>query len=226
MNPAPRNASHVTVCLVLLLLVSAVAAGCGGDGATTATFETASSVNSESVEFKSLNRALKAAEKGDCEARPCNAGGVSVVAAPAGGTLKLRELDVDLLGSETTKSISDRFDTTKTADGTYVVLELKILNKTGNRVFVDGNFEQMYLYLGGKGYSEDFEVENYSLESSFVNQGHSTAAGATERGTIAFDVPSRLVPELEKSAILAVLNFSEEGEPETADQIGLLHISG
>jgi hypothetical protein len=210
------------VLLVLLACGLGLVAGCGNGSETTQVTVRTPDADSEPVEVKRFDQALETAETDDCEAKPCTEHGVNLVVAGGDSSLKLKELNATLLKTETTKSVSDRFGTTKTADGTYVILWLKTLIKLDYQTSFDGNFEQAYLYLNGQGYSEDFEVENYALESSFANKLYSSPVRAAVKGTIAFDVPSNLAPELKKSGSLILLNSSEEGQLETAKQIGII----
>jgi hypothetical protein len=209
--------------LVLVVGGLGLLSGCGSDSDTAeVTVPTAPNGKSVPVDVKRFDQALAAAESKNCEAKPCTAGGVRVLVGGPGDTLKLKDLNATLLEVETSKSISDRFETTKTADGTYVVLLLEIVSKLDYEWFFDGNQEQAYLYLGNRGYSEDFEVENYALETSFVNNRDPLSPGEVRKESIAFDVPSNLIPELKKSGNLILLNSSEEGRLKTAKELGVI----
>jgi hypothetical protein len=225
-STAARRAGNVVAGALLVLLVAGLGAiaGCGGgDDSTTYDFPvSAGNGKSKPVHFKKFELALKKADSGACDDKPCTVGGAELLVANTGETLKLKQLDVTLFGKETTKSVTNRFGTSRTADGVFVIFDLKVLNKTGHELFFDGNNEQIALYLAGKGFSEDFDLENFALDSSFVNEVSFIPVDGALRKTVAFDIPQDLVPELDESGNLALLNFNEEGHPETAKQIGII----
>jgi len=225
---ARRKPSLVLIVAMFLFTggLGVVIPGCGG-GTETSTIEAAPLTfeGSAEGEVRALGKKLEA---GACDGDPkgaCSLDGRKVAIA-GGGILRLRELNVTLRGTETASTLSDRFGTKESADGIFVVFELEVLNKTPYRQFFDGNLEQVYLYLDGEEYTEDFEAENYALETSFVNRANSVLPGRPAMGDVVFDVPPKALPDLDASGDLTILNFSDEGKAKTADQIGTIRLAG
>lgn len=152
----------------------------------------------------------------------CTEDGREYVVVNRDSTLRLHELNAKILDTETTTSVSDEFGTSKSANGIYVIFDLEVFNKTSSPLYFDSSQEQAFLYLGENEYTEDFEVENYSLDDSFVNTFEEIQPETSTTGSIAFDIPPKLVPDLERDGNLAILNFSDEGEGENVDQLGII----
>jgi hypothetical protein len=212
--------------MLLLCSLGGVVAGCGG-GTETATIEPAPLTfeGSAEGEVKTLGKALEAGACGSGTQSPCTLDGKKIVVVDRSDILSLRELSVTLRDVGTASSLSDRFGTTKSADGIYLIFELEVLNKTQGPQLFDGNLEQVYLYLGGDEHTEDFEAENYALESSFVNRANTVLPGKPAKGDFVFDVPRKLLPDLDESGNLTILNFSDEGKAKTATQIGVIRLA-
>lgn len=151
----------------------------------------------------------------------CIDDGKNYVVADMGSTLKLRELNAKLLGMETAKTITGEYGESKTANGVYVIFNLEITNKLSSPARFDSFQEQTALLLGENEYTEDFDVENYALDSSFLNLYDEIQPDTSQSGTVAFDVPKKLVPDLYKTGNLFILNFSDEGEEGEITQYGL-----
>lgn len=139
----------------------------------------------------------------------CAEDGVTYVVVNERHKLKLKELEVRLLGIQETGSVSSSYGETKTANGTYVLFTLEVTNRLHEPASFDANQEQTALYIDGNTYTEDFEAENYGLEDSFLEL-ESIQPQGTETGTIAFDVPDKVLSKLTKSGNLDIVNFSEE----------------
>ena len=122
------------------LIVSA-----GGDKVTTVTTvanneedeSTPENVNraSESSSAEGDDEELPSCEEAGIDVAPrhegtCNAEGQKAVVVNEESTLELKELKVDLLGVETTKSASSKYGETRSASGTYAIFTLEVTNKT------------------------------------------------------------------------------------------------
>ena len=222
--------------VVLLILAGFLGALiAGGDGATTTTttvLETVEAQSSSSGEAETVEEEPADEGSSDCDSLginrdvgkegTCTDGGVKLVVVDRESTLKLKELNLNLRNMETTPTASDEFGTTKSANGVYVIFDLEVFNKTNSPLYFDGSQEQTVLYLGDNEYTEDFEVENYALDDSFVSKFEEIQPETSTTGSIAFDVPQKLIPDLEKTANLAIFNFSDEGEGGTAEEIGII----
>lgn len=152
----------------------------------------------------------------------CEIEGSKAIVVNEGSTLKLRELEVDLLGIQKEKTVSDEYGTAKSAGGTYVIFKLEVRNRTNVPVYFDSNQSQAYLYINGNIYTQDFDVENYALDDSFVNQFEEIQPKGTQTGTIAFDVPNSVLSGLERTGNLNIVNFSEENQGLNAEEIGTI----
>jgi len=215
--------------------VGAAIRGGGGDTTTTTVVETVApeETASEEAEFEEEGEASASSdsEAGDCEEKGINAqvgnegrceeDGTTYVVADSGRPLQLEELSATLLDTETTKTASDEYGDTKTANGVYVIFTLEVNNKTHSPVYFDSGQEQTALYLGEDEYTEDFEVENWALDDSFLNKFEKLQPGAPVTGQVAFDVPKAALSELHKGGNLAIANFSDEGEGEW-DPVGII----
>lgn len=152
----------------------------------------------------------------------CETEGQKAVVVDQGSTLKLKELKVKLLGIDQAKTVASEYGDAKSASGTYVIFTLEVTNRTSAPVYFDSNQSQVFLYIGGNVYTEDFDVENYSLDDSFVDQFKQIQPKGSQVGTVAFDVPDSVLPGLTKSGNLDIVNFSEEEAGLNAGEVGTI----
>jgi len=219
-------------------VLGAVISGGGGGAETTTVVETVE-VEAEPISGKSgesggeeISAESDEETEGDCDELginpeigregTCTSDGVSLVVVDKGSLLKLRELDLRLLGMETQKTVTGEYGETKSANGIFVIFDLEVTNKTSSPVYFDSSQEQAVLFLGENEYTEDFEVENWALEDSFVNKFEEIQPETSTTGSIAFDVPPKLLPDLRKTANLDILNFSDEGQIDSVTQLGVI----
>ena len=237
----PRKVLYVFGAIAVIVgagVLGAAAAGGGGDGETVTVVETVTEQPGEeeaeavSEEGEEGGEGEEVSEEGDCdelginrevgnEGR-CTREGVELVVVDKGSLLKLRELNVRLLSMKTTDTVSGEFGESKTANGTFVIFDLEVLNKANSPMYFDDSQEQVYLYLGDNEYTEDFEVENYVLDDSFVNKFEEVQPETATTGTVAFDIPPKLVGDLQRNGNLAIFNFSDAGEAGAATQSGII----
>lgn len=220
--------------VVLAGVLGAAIAGGGSKTETTTVVETVSSDGSDQPDdgAQEAEDAVAASASDDCDSMginravgregTCTDDGVQLVVIDKESVLKLNELNLRLLDIETTKTVSDEFGTTKSANGIYAIFALEVVNKTNSPVYFDSSQEQALLYLGDNEYTEDFEVENYALDDSFVSKFETIQPDTSMTGSIAFDIPPKLVHDLGNGGNLAILNFSDEGEAGAAKQIGIV----
>ncbi|HSS41217.1 MAG TPA: DUF4352 domain-containing protein [Solirubrobacterales bacterium] len=218
--------------LVLAGFLGALIGGGGGGTTTTTVVETVEAEGLGSEEAEPVEEESEDAESSECDARginrevgkegTCTEDGVKLVVVDRESTLKLKELNATVRNMETTPTASDEFGTTKSANGVYVLFDLEVFNKTNSPLYFDSSQEQAVLYLGDNEYTEDFDVENYALDDSFVNKFEEIQAETATRGTIAFDIPQKLIPDLGKTGNLAIFNFSDEGEAGAAEEVGII----
>lgn len=226
--------------VVLAGVLGALIAGGGGGATTTTVVEAVEAEESGTAEGVSAEEedleAEEAEEADDSEAGSCEElgithevgkegrcveEGVTNVVVNKGSLLKLKELNARLLDTETVKSITGEYGDTKTANGVFVIFELEITNKAHTPTYFDSGQEQAYLSLGENLYTEDFDAENYALDSSFFSNFEEIQPETPSTGTIVFDVPKKLVPDLRESGNLEILNFSDEGYSEEATEVGI-----
>ncbi len=224
--------------VVLAGVLGAAIADGGSNPETTTVVETveveaeAASEETEAEEAENISAESEEEAEGDCDELginpevgkegTCTSEGLSLVVVDKESMLKLRELNLQLLGMETQKTVTGEFGETKSANGVFVIFDLEVTNKTSSPVYFDSNQEQAVLFLGDNEYTEDFEVENWALDDSFVNKFEEIQPETSTTGSIAFDVPPKLLPDLKRTANLDILNFSDEGQIESTEQLGVI----
>lgn len=227
------------------LLVFAVGIGTGlligDDGGETRTVTTiaaeeeteaepdgeASGASSPAEEGEDEDEELTDCEEAGISAPPrkegaCSEEGKKFVVVDEDSTLKLAELEVELLGTQKAKTVSSEYGEAKTANGTYVIFTLDVVNRTRVPVYFDSGQTQVFLYIGGNIYTEDFDVENYALDDSFVSQFKEVQPQGSQTGTVAFDVPDSVLPKLETTGNINIVNFSDEEAGLDAREVGTI----
>ncbi|HET8815722.1 MAG TPA: DUF4352 domain-containing protein [Solirubrobacterales bacterium] len=209
---------------ILLLLLAGVAGALvagGGDSTTvvktvTATEAETSSGFADEGEAES-DPVSKDDAEGDCEtagisAPPrregtCFEEGQKWVVVNKGSVLKLKTLEAELLGIRDAKTLSSDLGP-ETANGTFVTFELTITNLTRAPAYFEE--EQAVLYIDGNVYTQDFEVQNGTEQRSFGWQGTEIQPQNTLTGTITFDVPDKVLANLDSTGNLDIGNFGAE----------------
>jgi hypothetical protein len=153
----------------------------------------------------------------------CSANGTEYVVADYGDELELDTLTARIDEIEETDTVRGDYPKPRESkNGVYSVATLSISNEgNGTQVFDDFG-EQVQLKAGTATYSEPFNVLNGVATDSFLWQAKKIKPGATESGTVVFDIPELAAEELAASGSIQVLNFGDEGNIRRADQIGLL----
>jgi Domain of unknown function (DUF4352) len=150
----------------------------------------------------------------------CESEGTTFVVVNHGGTLKMKTMEVDLLGVKKAKTLSSDLGS-ETASGTYVSFKLKVTNLTHTPV--EWESEQSFLYLDENEYSEDFEVQNGIEQQSVQWKQESIQPDNTVTGTVTFDVPEKVLKKLYSEGNLDFVNFGEAGYySEEAREIGTI----
>jgi len=234
-----RKVLYVVGGIAVIVIAGVIGALIGGGGRDTTVVKTVEVTapaageegGEEEAAFEAEEEEAETAEAGDCDEKGinstvgkegrCTEEGTTLVVVDKGSVLSLEELDAKLVGMETAKTLSGEYGETKSANGVYVVFRLEVTNKTHSPVYFDSGQEQTALYLGENEYTEDFEAENWVLEDSFLNTFEKLQPGAPVTGSIAFDVPRSVLPDLHKTGNLDIANFSDEGEGEW-DPIGVI----
>jgi hypothetical protein len=153
----------------------------------------------------------------------CSANGTEYVVADYGEELELDTLTARIDEIEETDTVrGDYLKPREAKNGVYSVATLSITNEgSGTQVFDDFG-EQVQLKAGTATYNEPFNVLNGVATDSFLWQAKKIKPGATESGTVVFDIPELAAEELAANGSIQVLNFGDEGNIRRADQIGLL----
>jgi hypothetical protein len=199
-----------------------------------ATEEAAIEAELEELHTKTAETEAKAGtdeEAGTCEAMGINPeqlkegkceeeGQIRVVVNHA-TTLKLKTLNVKLLGIHKAKSIEGEFGESEQASGTFLTFDVELTNLTHSPA--EWEQEQASLLLKGNTYSEDFDVQNGYETESLQWQLQSIQPQSSVTGTITFDVPDKIAKSLYSDGNLDFINFGEnpflEEEPE---EIGII----
>jgi hypothetical protein len=122
--------------------------------------------------------------------------------------LTLPELDAEYLGYRTGKSIESDFET-QTASGVFVIVKLRITNKTGAPVEVDPEGISLSVSPNNvtKLYTHIFDAEN-TPGDSFIWQDK-VQPDASMTGTVVYDMPQKRVADIEKTGNINILQFSD-----------------
>jgi hypothetical protein len=214
--------------------LAAVIAGCGsGETKTvtntktvttpTATDETAAETTApdkNSCDAKGINPEKR--REGTC----VDPDGQKYKTVNRGSTLRLKELNVRVVSTRLTPTLTA--DTgTERASGQFYVVTLAVTNKLDSPTSFDDGQNQVGLTVGGKTYSEDFEAENMP-GNSFVWGSDEIQPEESRTGSVIFDLPNRAVKKLGNSsaaANLIILNFSDiESDP--PDLVGTIRLYG
>lgn len=194
--------------VVALVLAVGVGAGgtlliTGGNGDSDEVEEGTVEALGPNCDAMGINR--KQGREGICVER-----GRRFVVVDKGSTLRLKELNARLVNIEMTDSVTGAPGAgTASASGTFVIVTLAITNKLDGPVIFDEFQEQVFLLLGGNRYSEDFDAENGPVQESFTWQGKEIQPEATQTGAVVFDVPNKVLADLNKDGNIFILNFSE-----------------
>jgi hypothetical protein len=148
----------------------------------------------------------------------CTEGGKKIVVVNKDGTLKLETLDVNLLGIRQNKTLSSDLGP-ETASGMFVTFEVSIKNKAKTPASFEE--EQCVLYIDGNTYTQDFEVQNGTEQSSFLWQATEIQPQNVQTGTVTFDVPKSVLVKLDESGNLNFTNFGESAI-ESARELGTI----
>lgn len=215
------------IAFVFSLLAGIVlAVGCGSSDTTTVTQTTtaAASSTSSTTSTPDTNQPI------DPEQTGSDGGGLKLCSdlkAPDEGTcidgkykydvvnrnstLKLEELDVDLVSIDTTDVLADVG--VERPNGVFLVITLAVTNRLSAPVYFDDTQDQTTYGATVNGdynqYTEDFDAENGGDEQSFLWQGKEIQPDTTQTGTIIFDVPQEAVDNLDKDGNINILNFSD-----------------
>ena len=238
--------------LVVALSAVLATAGCGGDGeeapaTTTTTTEAgttgttgatgaagadgesagppiedlvATAAGVEPGEVRCGEEALEAAIGGG---GTCSAAGKQYVVADRGEKLELDSLTAKLRGLKTAGRVSGDFKPARRPEeSTFVVATLAVTNESERPSVFDDFGEQVELEASEETYKEPFDVLNGVATDSFTWESKKIKPGETQLGEVVFDVPEEAADDLEDSAGILVLNFSDQGNRQRADQVGLL----
>jgi hypothetical protein len=227
------------IAFVLVLAVGVGAgvliAGDGGGSSTTTVVSTAgASGDAESVssqegegeesdsgEFGGDDCAAKGITQPPRNEGTCTEEGTKYVVVNKSSVLELPTLSAKLLGISSAKSATALGETVE-ANGQFVTLELEVTNRTNAPATFDEYQEQVALYLDGNTYTEDFNVQNGAIQTSFLWQGTAIQPQNSQTGTVTFDVPDKLLSELNKSGNIDIANFGSEEEVEAQKEIGTI----
>ena len=174
----------------------------------------------------------------DCDRRGINARqgregrcieeGVVHAVVNRGNVLRLRELEVRLLGVDTRMRVADRYAGSEVADGAFVILTLAVRNKLDVATPFDIAQNQVSLVIGRRTYREDFEAENGPVADSFLfTDDTAVRPNETDTGKIVFDVPSEAAERIQartQAAELRFLNFTDAGRWDRAGEVGIIRL--
>lgn len=219
------------VVLAVGIGIGAVLAGGGGGSDTTTVVSTAGALESPASGETPSEATGSAESTGDCASKGINNGnnedscveeGTKFVVVDKGSVLELPTLDAKLLGIRTARTATSKYEGAETANGVFVTCELEITNRTHAPETFDEYQEQVSLLIDGNVYTEDFEVQNGTIQTSFLWQGTAIQPQNAQVGTVTFDIPASVLTDLEKTGNLNFANFGSEGEVLSQDEVGVI----
>lgn len=121
----------------------------------------------------------------------CTVAGETVALAHGTKPLRLRTLTAQIIGLRTATSLADPGVASATANGVYIVITLKIVNRSQIPQSFDGvGGNATLLALNGSTYSESFDAENGPDQQSFLSETPTIQPGESATGDVIFDVPT------------------------------------
>lgn len=206
----------VLVGILAVALVVGLVAGGGNDEETTATTTgkgvAASGPEETECEEKGISKPPR--EEGTCVDEVTR-----YVVVNRDGVLKLPTLEAEMLDLRETKTITGDSGGSATAQGTYVVVELSITNRTDSPERFEDS--QIVLWVGGP-YTADAKVQSKVERKSFLGQDTPIQPGDSQIGTVVFDLPSSSFKALGREGNLDIVNFGSKGEVLTQEEIGTI----
>jgi hypothetical protein len=173
---------------------------------TEAEDESASATPVSDCDDKGINSIER--NEGTCTAE--NGWTVDVVNAET--KLTLDEMDAELVGIRTADAVSGEYSGTEKANGTYVVVSLRVTNRTDSPATFSN--DQVRLVLDDKNYSHDSDAEMAVDDSLNYEE---IQPDETLTGTVVFDVPVERAGSYAETGNLVFAQFSDAsgfGDPE------------
>lgn len=164
-----------------------------------------------------LGGSEQAASEEDCDALGINQeerkegfcidpGGLRVKVANPGNTATTPQMDVRLVSTETTDTLSSDVGTER-AEGTFVVVTLEVTNKLSSPATFEAE-GQTELVLNDNNFTPDFDAMNMPGDS-FVWNSDPIQPGNSRTGTVVFDVSEKAADDLDQGGNVYVFQFSD-----------------
>jgi hypothetical protein len=197
---------------ICVFSVCLVVAGCGGTETKTVTVDHAAAPPPKPTTTPAQHKTT------DCDALGINAIRLkegtctqqrkTFTIVDRDSTLNLKELNVRLVNTSSTPTISNDTGVTRAKAGTFYIVTLEVTNKIDQPAAFDSSQGQVGLLTNGKSYSESFDAEN-NPGDSFTWNSDEIQPDATATGTVIFDLPPSAAKTVERDGNIVVLNFSD-----------------
>lgn len=155
----------------------------------------------------------------------CSAEGLQLRVVNRDSKLRLEDATVGLRSTRKTRVLSDPvLDMKETAEGVFVLVRLKVTNRTGEPQSFNEN-DQVALFVGDNQYSTvDYEIQGV-IEPLLIQE--TIQPDSSKSGYVVFDVPRKAVREIEEDGGgLAVFSFGDAEEGfDSAESAGLIRLS-
>ena len=209
--------------------------GCGSGSTKTVVDTVAASTSwSSTLDLSTSTTATTPAGPPTCaavalQAPRCTLNGVLITVAHGIHTLRLKTLDVKVVGVRTASTVSNA-GISSTAKGEFLIITIDVANRADSpETFDDGGFQQQtQLELDGASHTEDFNAENEADAQSFVTNNSALQPGESTTGDLVFDVPPGAAAKATSDSrdVLIIGNFGDDLSQEQPSTLGLITLKG
>jgi hypothetical protein len=157
----------------------------------------------DTCEAKGIDPQLRA--EGTCEV-----GSTKQVVVNPGHTVHLKTLDARIVGVRESTTLGGPGGT-RIAHGVFETYDLAVTNRTDDPETMG---ESQTGLFAGEFHGEDVGAERESEPGSFLAKDEPIAPGATERGTVVFQIPEHEAKVMRETGNFDIANFSSSGDYE------------
>jgi hypothetical protein len=216
--------------IIPLLVVAVLAiAGCGGDdegsSASTDKAKTGEEKKKEEEGGKKKKKDPRSCENLGINVREgktgtCNQNGNPVTVVNKNTTLDLKEVAVDVGKISSKSSLPGPVGNVTPEKGmTFLIIELSVKNKLTRPAEFNKGFKQVRLRVAGAGFAPNEKGEG-AVSNSFFNQNKRIQPQQIQKGTVVFQVKSRVPKSLSQrgaDSVILLWNFTNEAGKDPPD---------